>query len=91
MPAIDIFSSFILGIALGRALALAGRTLLYGGGSKGIMGVVSGAVLINGGKVIGILPRAMVAAGGEGEKVDTAKVYLNEVGREEVLFCFANV
>jgi hypothetical protein len=52
------------------------------------MGVVSGAVLINGGKVIGVLPRAMVVAGGEGEKVDSAKVYLNEVGREEVLYGF---
>lgn len=55
------------------------------------MGVVSGAVLINGGKVIGVLPRAMVAAGGEGEKVDRAKVYLNEVGREEVLYLFRYV
>lgn len=52
------------------------------------MGVVSGAVLINGGKVIGVLPGAMVAAGGEGEKVDSATVYLNEVGREKVLYLF---
>jgi hypothetical protein len=55
------------------------------------MGVVSGAVLINGGKVIGVLPRTMVAAGGEGEKVNCAQVYLNEVGREEVLCLFRYV
>lgn len=71
-------------VSLGHALALAGRTLVYGGGSKGLMGVVSAAVLVNGGKVIGVLPHAMVAAGGEGEKVDNTRIYLNEVGREEV-------
>lgn len=55
------------------------------------MGVVSGTVLLNGGKVIGVVPRTMVAAGGEGEKVDGAQVYLEEVGREEVLCLFRYV
>lgn len=78
-----------LTIALGRALACAGRTLVYGGGSSGIMGVVSGEVLLNGGKVVGVLPRDMVASGGEGKEADNSKlVFLNEVGREKVLFHF---
>lgn len=38
---------------------------MYGGGSKGLMGVVSGGVLQRGGKVTGVVPYAMVAAGGE--------------------------
>ena len=71
--------------ALGRALACTGRTLVYGGGSNGIMGIVSGEALLNGGKVVGVLPRAMVAGGGEGKKADSPKVCLNEVGREKVL------
>ena len=41
---------------------------MYGGGSKGLMGTVSGAVLSGKGKVTGVVPYAMVAAGGEGEK-----------------------
>ncbi|KAI0956704.1 hypothetical protein AcW1_005318 [Taiwanofungus camphoratus] len=73
--------------SLGRALAAAGRPLVYGGGSAGIMGVVSHAVLQSGGSVTGVVPYAMVAAGGE---VDQAKglrgphVALKEEGRENV-------
>ena len=40
---------------------------MYGGGRKGIMGVVSGAVIEGGGSVTGVLPYAMVAVGGEKE------------------------
>lgn len=66
-------------------MAAANRPLVYGGGSFGIMGTVSGAVLEGGGKVTGITPYAMVRAGGEGEKTDTgAKVRLDEEGREAV-------
>lgn len=66
-------------------MAAASRPLVYGGGSFGIMGTVSGAVLEGGGKVTGITPYAMVRAGGEGEKTSTGnKVHLNEKGREEV-------
>jgi hypothetical protein len=45
---------------------------VYGGGFKGIMGVVSGAVLTGGGKVVGIIPRAMLAAGGEGKETEVS-------------------
>lgn len=51
------------------------------------MGVVSGACLEEGGSVTGIVPFAMVAAGGEKEKAKSGiMVHLNEVGREKVLF-----
>ena len=79
----------ILTPALGRALACAGQTLVYGGGSNGIMGVVSGEVLLNGGKVIGVVPRDMIAGGGEGKKAGSPKLFLNEVGREKVLWFFS--
>lgn len=45
--------------ALGRALALADCTVVYGGGSRGSMGAVANGALEAGGKVIGILPRFM--------------------------------
>ncbi|KAJ7491230.1 hypothetical protein FB451DRAFT_1222471 [Mycena latifolia] len=70
--------------SLGYAIADAKRQLVYGGGSKGLMGVISGAVLERGGKVTGIVPYAMVVAGGESEKVDSVNVNLNEAGREEI-------
>ncbi|KAF7359233.1 hypothetical protein MSAN_01265400 [Mycena sanguinolenta] len=69
-------------LSLGHALAEAQRPLVYGGGSKGIMGVVSAAVLERNGQVTGIVPAAMVAAGGEGNPAD---VVLGEPGREKVI------
>ncbi|KAK7049385.1 hypothetical protein VNI00_005986 [Paramarasmius palmivorus] len=59
--------------SLGTALANSKRRLVYGGSHRGIMGAVSRAVLDAGGHVTGILPYAMVAAGGEGEKVRQPK------------------
>ncbi|KAI0263718.1 hypothetical protein BC834DRAFT_885220 [Gloeopeniophorella convolvens] len=75
--------------SLGRALAAQGRPLVYGGGSKGIMGVVSGAVLEHGGSVTGVVPSAMSRAGGESEQVVSENgvpvyVQLGEKGREKV-------
>jgi uncharacterized protein (TIGR00730 family) len=45
--------------ALGRELALAGCSVVYGGGSRGSMGAVADGALEAGGEVIGILPRFM--------------------------------
>lgn len=42
---------------LGRTLAEAGITLVYGGGSIGLMGAAAQAALEAGGKVTGIIPR----------------------------------
>ena len=46
--------------ALGRAMALNGIGLVYGGGSIGLMGILARAVLAGGGKVIGVIPRQLV-------------------------------
>ena len=45
---------------LGKLLATNNITLIYGGGSTGIMGVVADAMLENGGKVIGIITKKLV-------------------------------
>lgn len=57
------------------------------------MGVVSGSALEKGGKVVGIIPQAMVAAGGEKDKLDDGnpRVLLKEVGRETVCILFFQV
>lgn len=49
------------GLALGRAIAGAGLRLVYGGGSRGIMGAVSNGALEAGGKITGIIPRFLLA------------------------------
>ena len=45
--------------ALGRALAQAGCTIVYGGGAVGLMGSLANGALDAGGSVIGIIPRFM--------------------------------
>ncbi|HEY7573637.1 MAG TPA: TIGR00730 family Rossman fold protein [Thermoanaerobaculia bacterium] len=45
--------------AFGKELAARGVTLVYGGSSKGLMGAVAGEVLAAGGKVIGVIPKAL--------------------------------
>ena len=47
--------------AFGAACARRGLVIVYGGGNVGLMGTVANAALAAGGKVIGIIPRAMVA------------------------------
>ncbi len=44
---------------LGRIVAERGMTLVYGGGRVGLMGVVAGAALAAGGRVIGVIPEAL--------------------------------
>ncbi|TCL70204.1 hypothetical protein EV286_10773 [Rhizobium sp. BK251] len=46
--------------ALGKAIAENGLRLVYGGGTKGIMGAVASGVLSNGGQVTGIIPEFLV-------------------------------
>jgi uncharacterized protein (TIGR00730 family) len=45
---------------LGRALARARITLVYGGGRLGLMGIVANAVLAEGGRVLGVIPRMLI-------------------------------
>ena len=44
---------------LGRLLARSGVQLVYGGASVGVMGVLADAVLAEGGRAIGVLPRGL--------------------------------
>ena len=45
---------------LGRELARRELTLVYGGAHRGLMGVLADATLAAGGRVIGVIPRALV-------------------------------
>lgn len=46
--------------AFASAVALRGMSVVYGGASVGLMGVVADAVLAGGGEVIGVIPRTLV-------------------------------
>jgi uncharacterized protein (TIGR00730 family) len=46
--------------ALGRELASRSITLVYGGAHRGLMGVLADATLAAGGRVVGVIPQALV-------------------------------
>ena len=48
------------GTTLGRAIADAGLRLVYGGGTKGIMGAVAAGATERGGRITGIIPRFLI-------------------------------
>lgn len=52
---------FDLAKAVGKILSDAGTTVVFGGGSKGLMGQLAESVLANNGKIIGIIPHFMKA------------------------------
>lgn len=47
-------------VAVGTALAAAGKGLVYGGGNVGLMGAVASAGRDAGGEVVGVIPEALV-------------------------------
>lgn len=65
--------------ALGRALARRRITLVYGGASCGLMGALANAALEGGGRVLGVMPRALVelekAHNGLSELIITADMH----------------
>lgn len=46
---------------VGEMIAKRGDTLVYGGGSVGLMGILADAALAAGGKVIGVIPEIFIA------------------------------
>lgn len=45
---------------VGRWIGQHGGQLVYGGGRNGLMGIVANATLAAGGRVVGVIPRALV-------------------------------
>ncbi|MBX3230799.1 MAG: TIGR00730 family Rossman fold protein [Labilithrix sp.] len=62
--------------SLGRALARREITLVYGGAKVGLMGEVADAVLAEGGRVVGIIPKSLVSK--EIAHDGLAELYLTE-------------
>jgi uncharacterized protein (TIGR00730 family) len=60
---------------LGARLGTAGMTVVYGGGSRGLMGAMADAALDAGARVIGVVPRGLFAV----EEVHPGRVEVVEV------------
>lgn len=52
-------SYFVATALLGKILAKANLSIVYGGGSMGLMGMLADSMLENGGKITGVIPRFM--------------------------------
>jgi uncharacterized protein (TIGR00730 family) len=47
-------------VAMGQALAARGINLVYGGGKKGLMGLIADSTIQAGGRAFGVIPKALV-------------------------------
>ena len=59
---------------VGRWIGSNGGQLVYGGGNNGLMGVVADATLASGGRVIGVIPQALVEK--EWAKLDCTELHV---------------
>lgn len=77
------------GLALGRSIAENGLRLIYGGGTRGIMGAVAEGAYKAGGKVTGIIPTFLLnkeADGKENEMLDEQIITDNMHQRKQLMF-----
>jgi uncharacterized protein (TIGR00730 family) len=71
--------------ALGRAIALRGWGVIYGGDSAGLMGAVADGAFAAGGRVVGILPQRLFDAGIKNERNHEIVVARDMRHRKEIL------
>src|SRR6478736_867455 len=70
----------------GREIATRGITLVYGGSSLGMMGVLADEVISAGGKVIGVIPEALVGREAAHKTVTELKVVNTMHDRDQKMF-----
>jgi uncharacterized protein (TIGR00730 family) len=76
--------------SFGRELAKRGITLVYGGSSLGLMGVLADEVLAAGGKVIGAIPKALVGREAAHQGLTELRVVETMHDREQAMFDLAD-
>ena len=69
----------------GRELARRGIGLVYGGSSLGLMGILADEVLASGGKVTGVIPRALLGREAAHQGLTELKVVETMHEREQIL------
>jgi uncharacterized protein (TIGR00730 family) len=65
---------------VGKWIGSNGGQLVYGGGNNGLMGVVADATLASGGRVIGVIPKALVER--EWAKLDCTELHVVDTMHE---------
>src|SRR5712691_1820746 len=76
--------------AFGRELARRGVELVYGGSSRGLTGAIAEEVLAAGGKVIGVIPKALEGREAAHRGLTELKVVSTMHEREQMLFELAD-
>jgi uncharacterized protein (TIGR00730 family) len=71
---------------LGQLLAQKGITLVYGGGNRGLMGVLANAAMEAGGKVVGVIPKILLEWEAQHDGITELKVVENMHVRKKMLY-----
>ncbi len=75
---------------LGRAIAAQGMTLVYGGGSLGLMNTVAEAALAGGGRVVGVIPERLLQREVQHEGLSELHVVQTMHQRKKMMADFAD-
>ena len=76
--------------ALGRELAQRGIGLVYGGGSRGLMGRVAGGAAAHGGETLGIIPKSLFEREGADSMLGELRVVENMHERKALMASLAD-
>ena len=76
--------------AFGREIALRGIALIYGGSSRGLMGALADEVLAGGGRVTGVIPKALENRESAHRGLTELKVVSTMHEREQLMFDLAD-
>lgn len=79
-----------LGRRTGQALASRGLTLVYGGGSKGMMGAVADGLLDAGGNAIGIIPDFLVGKEVAHPRIKDMRIVKSMLDRKTMMLTLAD-
>ncbi len=71
---------------LGKYLGSNHIRLIYGGGSKGLMGAVADAVMANGGEVVGIIPELLIGWEHQHEGITDLQIVEDMHSRKKIMY-----
>ena len=71
---------------LGKAIALSGHEVVFGGGGIGLMGTLADSAMKSGGKVTGVIPQFMVENGWGHSTIDSTIVTPDMNSRKRTIF-----
>src|SRR5580692_9026824 len=71
---------------LGRFIALLKLKLIYGGGNKGLMGILADSVMANGGEAMGIIPEILTELEHQHKKLTELAIVPDMHTRKKMMF-----